>query len=88
MCFPDLLVRVRRHLSVSVDYLDEEGRPRSRERVPPAESELLQHEIDHLDGILAIDRALDSRGIVSRFAFDADPEYFRDQVDDPPRHPA
>jgi peptide deformylase len=27
---------------------------------------LLQHEIDHLDGILAIDRAIDSRHIVYR----------------------
>jgi len=29
-------------------------------------SELLQHEIDHLDGILAIDRVLDNRKIITR----------------------
>jgi peptide deformylase len=81
MCFPDLLVRVRRHLSVSVSWLDEEGRPRSRERVPQAESELLQHELDHLGGVLATDLALDARSLVDRSVFDADPAYFRSQVD-------
>jgi peptide deformylase len=29
-------------------------------------SELLQHEIDHLDGILAIDRALDRDSLCTR----------------------
>lgn len=29
-------------------------------------SELLQHEIDHLDGILAIDKVIDSRKIITR----------------------
>ncbi len=55
--FPDLLVRVNRHLEVDVAYLDGEG----RSRIVTARgdlSELLQHEIDHLDGILAVDRAI------------------------------
>ncbi len=81
MCFPDLLVRVRRHRSVSVAFLDEEGQPRTWERLPMAESELLQHEVDHLHGVLAVDLALDSRSIIYRTAFDADPAYFRAQVD-------
>lgn len=34
-------------------------------------SELLQHEIDHLDGILALDRISDARTIVSREEFEA-----------------
>jgi peptide deformylase len=29
-------------------------------------AELLQHEIDHLDGVLAIDRALDSNSLCTR----------------------
>lgn len=56
--FPDLLVRVRRHLEVEVAYLDADG----RSQLVTARgdlSELLQHEIDHLDGILAVDRAID-----------------------------
>jgi peptide deformylase len=29
-------------------------------------SELLQHEIDHLDGVLAVDRALDRNSLATR----------------------
>jgi peptide deformylase len=58
--FPDLMVRVRRHLEIEVEYEDLAGGSRSlvaREDL----SELLQHEIDHLDGVLATDRAIDRR---------------------------
>lgn len=81
MCFPDLLVRVRRHRSISVRWLRPDGAPQVLERLGPAESELLQHEIDHLDGILAVDRAEGPNAIVRRAAFDAAPEHFRSQVD-------
>lgn len=33
-------------------------------------SELLQHEIDHLDGILAVDRAIDDSAIVQRLDYE------------------
>jgi peptide deformylase len=81
MCFPDLLVKVRRHASISITYLNEAGEPCARERLDQAESELLQHELDHLDGILATDLALDARGIIYRAACNADPDYFQRQVD-------
>ncbi len=81
MCFPDLLVRVRRHRSISLRWLGPDGLTQSRERLSPAESELLQHEIDHLDGVLAVDRAEGPNAIVRRAAFSADPERFRSQVD-------
>ena len=81
MCFPHLLVRLRRHASVSVAFLDEQGQQQSWERLPRAESELLQHELDHLGGVLAIDLALDARSIIYRSAFEADPAYFTGQVD-------
>jgi peptide deformylase len=81
MCFPDLLVRVRRHRAVTVRWTDAAGQPQVWERLEPALSELLQHEIDHLDGILAVDRAEGTNAIVRRAAFDADPDYFRRQVD-------
>jgi peptide deformylase len=60
MCFPDLLVRVRRHKSCRIrykgpDWLDQEL------RLEDDLSELLQHEYDHLDGILAVSRALDGK---------------------------
>lgn len=67
--FPDLLVRVKRHHSVVVAYRDETGRPRKL-RAEGALSELLQHEIDHLNGILAIDRAIDSKHIFLRSEFE------------------
>jgi len=58
-CFsiPDRIVRVRRHKSISFRYRDEHWRERICERIPPDLSELLQHEIDHLDGILMLARA-------------------------------
>ena len=63
--FPDLMVRVRRHLEIEVRYLDQEGQPRTLNARGDL-SELLQHEIDHLDGVLATDRALDSRSFAIR----------------------
>jgi peptide deformylase len=81
MSFPELLVRVRRYDSISVRYQDEESEERSWDRLERAESELLQHELDHLDGVLAVDRAIDRESLVWRAAFDLEPELFRAQVD-------
>jgi peptide deformylase len=55
-CFPDLLVRVNRAHQVVVRYHDLRGREQQLE-LEGAMAELVQHEIDHLDGILALDRA-------------------------------
>jgi branched-chain amino acid aminotransferase len=84
MCFPDLLVRVRRAASISVSYLDEHGQLHSLDHLEPRLAELLQHEIDHLDGVLALDRAAGLDAVISRAAYAANPDYFRDQVDLPP----
>ncbi len=81
MSFPFLLVRVRRHRAISVRYLDDDGNIRVRDRLDQATSELLQHECDHLDGILAVDHALDVDALVSREVFEANPEIFAKQVD-------
>jgi peptide deformylase len=66
--FPDLVVKVRRHLSVAVRFQDATGK-QQRVNAAGALSELLQHEIDHLNGILCIDRAIDSRHIMYRSEF-------------------
>lgn len=66
--FPEILVKVERHYTVSVAFLDEQGRRRNL-LATGALSELLQHEIDHVHGILAIDRAIDSRHIILRSEF-------------------
>ncbi|HLK48831.1 MAG TPA: peptide deformylase [Bryobacteraceae bacterium] len=63
--FPDLLVRLERAERVRVRYLDEAGREQAIEAAG-AFSELLQHEIDHLDGVLAVDRALDRNSLCTR----------------------
>ena len=66
-CFslPNLMVRVRRHVEIDVSFTDQHG----EERLLTARndlSELLQHEIDHLEGILATDRAIDNRSLALR----------------------
>ena len=81
MSFPFLLVRVARDDSVSVEFDDEAGRRQRWERLDRATSELLQHEIDHLDGVLALDRAVDRDAIVSREVFESMPEHFARLVD-------
>jgi peptide deformylase len=58
MSFPDLLVRVKRHRSCTIEYFDEEWKHHSLNLADDL-SELLQHEVDHLDGILAVSRAID-----------------------------
>jgi peptide deformylase len=63
--FPELMVRVRRHVEIDVAYLDESGESK-RVTARGDLSELLQHEIDHLDGILATDRAIDARSFALR----------------------
>lgn len=69
MCFPDLLVRVNRHKRCTIRYRDEEWNIKSLDLEDDL-SELLQHEYDHLDGILAVMRAIDGKSFA-----------YRDQVD-------
>ncbi len=54
--FPNLLVRVNRAYQIVVSYTDPKGKQHTMEVEGPM-AELLQHEVDHLDGILALDRA-------------------------------
>ncbi len=60
MSFPGLLVRVERFRQCVIHYRDLEWKPCSMELSGDL-SELLQHEYDHLDGILAVMRAVDER---------------------------
>ncbi|HEX2154544.1 MAG TPA: pyridoxal-phosphate dependent enzyme [Acidimicrobiia bacterium] len=63
MSVPDHVVRIRRHRSISVRYTDEFGRPRTWRNLPETMSELLQHEIDHLDGVVMVDRAVNADSV-------------------------
>lgn len=67
--FPDIMVMVERWYAIAVSYRDEKGIKRTC-RAEGALAELLQHEIDHLNGILAIDRAVDSRHIILRSEYE------------------
>lgn len=58
MSFPNLLVKVRRHKSLTINYLDEHWQTQVW-RMEDDLSELLQHEYDHLNGILCTMRAID-----------------------------
>jgi len=60
MSFPNLLVKVKRFKRCILQYEDIE----EKQQVMQLEgdlSELIQHEYDHLNGILAVDRAIDNR---------------------------
>lgn len=60
MSFPNLFVRVKRHKSIRFKYLNENWEQKEWQ-VEDDLSELIQHEYDHLDGILATERAIDSK---------------------------
>ena len=60
MSFPNLLVKVARHQSCIIEFKDSDWQEQSW-TLEGAMSELIQHEYDHLNGILAIQRALDNR---------------------------
>jgi peptide deformylase len=56
LSIPGLQGKVRRAKEIRVKGFDERNRPVSR-RVTDLEARVIQHEVDHLDGILFIDRA-------------------------------
>lgn len=60
MSFPNLLVRLKRHRFCKMRFRDMDWQEQIWE-LPEDLSELMQHEIDHLDGILATMRAIDSQ---------------------------
>jgi peptide deformylase len=65
MCFPDLLVKVKRHKKCRIEYLDMNWK-KSDLLLGGDMSELLQHECNHLDGILATSRAIDGHSFALR----------------------
>jgi len=65
MSFPGLLVRVMRHKRCVIHYRDEEWKECQMEFSGDM-SELIQHEYDHLDGILATMRAIDDKSFIMK----------------------
>lgn len=60
MSFPNLLVRVMRHKKINVQYRDQNWQLQEW-TVSDSIAELLQHEMDHLDGILCTMRAVNDK---------------------------
>lgn len=65
MSFPNLLVRVRRYRHCILRYTDENWEQQEK-CMDDDMSELIQHEYDHLDGILATMRAIDNKAFVMK----------------------
>ncbi|MBZ5686017.1 MAG: peptide deformylase [Acidobacteriia bacterium] len=71
LSFLSIFMQVERHREITVRYQSLNGDVLEVEAGEEKNlSELLQHEIDHLDGILAIDRVTDVKTIVTREEFE------------------
>lgn len=71
LSFLSIFMQVERHREVRVRYQTVEGVEREiRAGEERNLSELLQHEIDHLDGMLAVDRMTDIRTLCTREEFE------------------
>ena len=93
MSLPWVLCKVRRNRSISVEFENEVGETELWAQLPASTSELLQHELDHLDGILITDRMLECSNvgsdrddpmvqtIVSREEYESNRAEFDRQVD-------
>jgi len=92
LSFPDLMVCVERNRHISVEFIDDQGLTVCWDNCESDISELLQHEIDHLDGVLAVDRAVKppkmtsndaelSRGVVNREDWLANKPMYNEMVD-------
>lgn len=55
---PASVVQVERAASITLEFTDEAGQRRRWPRLPEDVAELLQHELDHLDGVLMTGRAV------------------------------
>lgn len=63
--FPNLMVRLQRHCAIRLRHEKRDGSSGEIEATG-ALAELIQHEMDHLDGVLAVDRALGRDALCTR----------------------
>ena len=66
MCFPQLFVKVLRHKTIKIKYLDQKW-DWHEETLENDMAELFQHEYDHLEGVLCTMRAIDDKSFRWRF---------------------
>ncbi|MCG6186058.1 peptide deformylase [Maribellus maritimus] len=60
MSFPNLCVKVKRHKKLTLSFYDLNWEKQTWQ-LEDDMAELIQHEFDHLDGILAVQRAVDNK---------------------------
>jgi peptide deformylase len=71
LSFLSIFMQVERNREITVRYQSLDGAPHEfRAGDDRSLSELLQHEIDHLDGILAVDRIVDTKSLCTREEFE------------------
>lgn len=71
LSFLSIFMQVERHREIVVSYQDLQGKWHEvRADEDRNLSELLQHEIDHLDGVLCVDRITDIRTLCTREEFE------------------
>ncbi|MCD6286597.1 MAG: peptide deformylase [Anaerolineae bacterium] len=79
MSFPNLLVHLRRHATCNITYRDLAWCEHTI-HLEGDLSELLQHECDHLDGVLAVARAIDGKAFAYKEQLQAGIGFLRQQV--------
>jgi peptide deformylase len=77
LSFLELQVYVPRHKSLRIDYLDKQGKKQTL-RLSGFAARVVQHEYDHLEGILTIDRAVTTKNIVKTSEVDAATPYLEE----------
>jgi peptide deformylase len=70
LSFPELLVLVSRPERVRVEYFDAQGQPKALD-LEGFPARVVQHENDHLDGVLTLDRAASPRDVVKASEIEA-----------------
>ncbi len=76
MSFPDLVVKVKRNTHIEIVYQEENGKIVEWKNINQEISELLQHEIDHLDGILATQRGISFNEIIYKNEYRKNKDYY------------
>lgn len=87
MSIPNIMVKKQRAKSISITYTDDEGKEQKWNKLEPSVSELLQHELDHLEGVLNIDQPFRDEknrlheSIINMDEYRRKQKYFDQQVD-------
>ena|ERR1700686_4750724 len=69
LSFPELLVLVPRYRAVRIEYLNAQGEPRGLD-LEGFPARVVQHEFDHIEGILTLDRAASTADIIKASEID------------------